>query len=344
MLEVFKVFQARASSAHILVVGDVMLDEYIWGSATKISQEAPVPILEVSGRSCVPGGAANAANNLAALGCHVSLMGVIGEDKFGLELDDRVRKAGISPAYLLTDKGRTTTLKTRIMAQNQQLLRIDVEGREPISSYILESFLGCLRYIKDPVHAIVFSDYSNGMFRQELFDALVEMAQNSHIPLLVDPKRKAWERYEGATALTPNMEELAVMAGESIPMAEGRLQPSVCLGIAKSECQYLLLTQGEKGMTLYRKEREASLDDIESTAIPITKPRAVFDVSGAGDTVMAVFALGLALEQDPVATARLANLAAGIVVGKLGTATASLEEIGQELEKLGQAASSPKFL
>ena len=322
MHRVYQTFVEQAESTHILVVGDVMLDEYVSGTVTRISPEAPVPIIETSGTSYALGGAANVANNLRALGCRASLMGVIGLSDGSSEIFLReVGVAGIDSRGIIESTSRPTTRKTRIMAHNQQMLRVDHEKADMIDEIELGFFLGLL--CEQEPDAIIFSDYANGMFHPTLFRRLVEISRDREIPLAVDPKGTQWQRYRGATAITPNEDELRAAIGNCY-----RDLHQYALSLyGLIEFQELLITQGSMGMTLFQS---FSRDDIKIQANPA---HPVFDVCGAGDTVMAVFALGLALKQDPVATARLANLAAGIVVGKIGTSTASMEEIDQDLQR-----------
>lgn len=336
MREVFNAIQAKAENTHILVVGDVMLDEYVWGSVSHISPEAPVPVVDVSGTTYVLGGASNVANNLRQLGCKVSLMGIVGDDTAGDKMKELLGDAKINYSNIITNNLRLTTKKTRIMAHNQQLIRMDLEEKSTISDVCVEHFSRCLSRIDIP-HAIIFSDYSNGMYHPKLFKRLAEYSSLHGIPLMVDPKGKYWERYCGATAITPNMEELSIAVGFDIPNHD-RLKDAADTVYNLAKYQYLLVTQGKNGMTLF----QVPWDEFSSTTIPIKAPLTVYDVSGAGDTVMAIFALGLALKQDPLATAELANIVAGIVVGKLGTATTNLKEIEERLNDVDPTTWHPK--
>lgn len=333
MRQVFNAIQQKASSVNILVVGDVMLDKYIWGTVSHTSPEAPVAVVDVSGTTYTLGGAANVANNLKKLGCNVDLLGIVG---FDLEREiflSALKESGIDDRFIFFNSSRPTTTKARVMAQNQQILRIDHESAEQLKDS--EINIICSKFYNETNHldAIIFSDYGKGMYHPKPFNLLVEYSGFYNIPLLVDPKGKNWERYFGATAITPNRDELRSETGE------WNCADNIDRLFKRIGCQEILITLGNEGMMLCHKE---SMNDFRVYPICIKDPRTVYDVSGAGDTVMAIFALGLALKQDPVASAELANLTAGIVVQKLGTATATLEEIEDRLNIVSPDTWKPK--
>jgi len=302
--------------ARVLVVGDVMLDRYWYGAATRISPEAPVPVVHVTNLEERVGGAGNVALNVSDLGAGVTVVGIIGTDEAGEILTSRLDDAGVTHRLQRLPDAPTVT-KLRVISHNQQLIRLDFE--DGFSSYGATDLLTHFREQLRHCNAVVLSDYGKGTL--ESAAALINEAVSANIPVLVDPKGNDLTRYKGASVITPNLAELtAVMGGyaneaEMIDKARGLME--------QHDLSALLITRGEQGMTLL----QAGQPELH---LP-TSAREVFDVTGAGDTVVAVLAAGLAAGQDlPMATA-LANTAAGIVVGKLGTATASISELQRAL-------------
>ncbi|HLH62376.1 MAG TPA: D-glycero-beta-D-manno-heptose-7-phosphate kinase [Ktedonobacteraceae bacterium] len=309
---------------HILVAGDVMLDEYLWGNVHRMSPEAPVPVVAVERQSHALGGAGNVAANLAALGCRVSLVGVVGTDAQATEIAEILALSPNIIPYLYPCQDRPTTIKTRIIVEGKQLLRADREEKRPIPTEAEEHILAYIQEQLPRLHACVLSDYAKGTLTEKLINSAILLCKQARIPVIVDPKGHRYSRYRGATVVTPNLAEahLAVDTDEAqltLEEVAGRLLGDICDGA-------LLITQGARGMSLFRRNSRA-------LHIP-AEARIIYDVTGAGDTVVAVLALSLALGMDLEMAARLANYAAGIVVGKVGTASVSLEELCAGFERL----------
>lgn len=312
------------SSRNILVVGDVMLDEYLWGNVHRMSPEAPVPIVSVDHQTHALGGAGNVATNLTTLGSHVWLAGAVGADSAEMKIAELLTQTPGISSYLHPCHDRPTTTKTRIMAHGQQLLRADREERHPIPAQAEDNIVRWIQERLDSMHACVLSDYAKGVLTEKLISSLITLCKQANIPVIVDPKGHRYSRYRGATVVTPNLEEahLAVEnEDQNLPLAEvaDRLLDEIRDGA-------LLITQGPKGMTLYRPGSPPI--DVPAEA------RVIYDVTGAGDTVVAVLALFLAVGMDMETAAKLANYAAGIATGKVGTASISLEELYTGLDRL----------
>jgi D-beta-D-heptose 7-phosphate kinase/D-beta-D-heptose 1-phosphate adenosyltransferase len=302
----------------VLVVGDVMLDEFVWGRVARISPEAPVPVVEVVRRSYHAGGAANVAANVRALGGRASLLGVVGQDPAAARLRDELRATGIDASLAASDAGRPTTVKTRIIAHHQQVVRADLERSDPIGRTLEEDLLARAAVALDGAQAIVVSDYSKGVVTPRVMKALLQAARRRRVSLLVDPKLRHLKSYRGATLVTPNHAEAEQATGMRIRTPD-ELDAAGARLLRRLGCGAALITRGEQGMSLYARGRAP-------VHIPATA-REVFDVTGAGDTVIATIALADAAGANLVQAARLANLAAGVVVGKLGTATATPQEV-----------------
>lgn len=299
------------SPVRILTVGDVMLDRYWFGDVQRISPEAPVPVVRVKRTDERLGGAANVARNVAELGAKTTLIGVIGDDEPGLRLQQMSEAIGVQ-TLLTRDPSVPTTIKLRIIGRQQQLLRVDFE--QPPESYVLAQKLEVFSAQLHQHEVVILSDYGKGGLAQ--VEPLIQLASEAGKTVIADPKGDDYERYRGVTVLTPNRAELREVVGTwkdeaDLEARAQRLRRSLAV-------RYLLLTRSEEGMSLFSDE---------ATLHVATQAREVYDVSGAGDTVVAVLACALAAEQ-PIATAvRLANRAAGIVVGKLGTAAVSPAEL-----------------
>ena len=312
-------FLARAGDLPVLVVGDLMLDEYLWGRTERISPEAPVQVVEVGGEELRLGGAGNVVNNLLALGCRVRVASVLGDDGDGRRLRRMLEEKGLDGGGLFPAPGRTTSRKTRVLASHQQMLRIDRESRTPLDPAQEERLIGYLRQAVGGFRVILVSDYLKGVLSPAVLAELVRLGREQGIPVVVDPKGRDFSRYRGATVLTPNRREAQAAAGTEVAAEADLLQVGERLR-RELDLEALVLTRSEEGMSLFFR-------DGRHQQLP-TEAREVFDVSGAGDTVLAVLgaALGIGLELETAA--RLANLAAGIVVGKLGTSTVSPAELG----------------
>ena len=315
-------FVDRFPDLNIMVFGDVMLDEYIWGQVSRMSPEAPVPVVEVERTSYLPGGAANVAVNIASLGGKVILVGVIGADEAGEKLHELLRLRNINTAGLRVAPERPTSRKTRVIAQNQQLLRMDQEHRSSIAGALLSEVEECILDTLGQVDTLLISDYAKGVAASDLLAQVISTAQNLGKATVVDPKGRSFAKYRGATVITPNKHEALIAGGtedheQSLDEVGQRLLRQVA-------CQAVLITQGEEGMSLFEGNQP-------TLHLP-TAAREVYDVTGAGDTVAAVFTLALGAGAALADCARIANEAAGIVVGRLGTATLTYTELVQGLK------------
>lgn len=307
----------------ILVVGDVMLDRYWWGSASRLSPEAPVPVVALSKVSNIAGGAANVAANIAALGAKVYLVGVIGADDSGKCLAETLQSSGIAPDFLVASSARPTTAKTRVLVHNQQIARIDDETIEMLSSSEEEKLFGVVKNLLAEIDLIVLSDYAKGCLTPTLISSIVIEARKTEKMVLVDPKGKNFAKYNGASLLTPNLVE-ALNAANLENAGEQMIEMAAQKLLGENEIDALLITLGEAGMKLFRRGSE-----------PIHFPsmaRQVFDVTGAGDTVIASLAAALAAKWDVHSAISLANIAAGLSVEKVGTSTIPIEELRLALE------------
>jgi D-beta-D-heptose 7-phosphate kinase/D-beta-D-heptose 1-phosphate adenosyltransferase len=304
----------------VLILGDPMLDEYIFGEVNRISPEAPVPIVRVTWERSVLGGAANVASNLKALGAEPKLVGFIGSDEAGGRIGKLLAHLGVDNSGLVPGPS-PTIIKTRIIGQHQQMLRIDREEPGSLNREAIEKMLAMLRKMANDVSAMVVSDYAKGTVVQQVIDAIKEQAALKGIPLLVDPKPAHKALYSGVSALTPNTRELSELASMPIKTDEDMVSASKKL-VAELGLKGLLVTRSEKGMALFRLDDGKSSIDIIPTAAA-----EVFDVSGAGDTVIAAFSAALAAKASWLDAALLANAAAGAVVAKMGTATTTPQEI-----------------
>ena len=307
----------------ILIVGDVMLDEYVWGEVRRISPEAPVPVVEARRRTYTPGGAANTAANVVSLGGRALLGGVIGRDHQATQLREALRQHGVDDEGLITDDERPTTTKTRIVAHSQQVVRVDSEQRAPLRIELEDALLGWMAKRLGDADACVLSDYDKGVVSSRLAERFIRLACESGKPVIVDPKGTDYAKYRGATVVTPNVHEAEralnhEINGDADLQEAGRQLSGILEGSA------LLITRGSQGMSLFLNGAEA----VHILAVA----RNVFDVTGAGDTVVSTLALALAAGATLEDAARLANLAASIVVGKVGTATVTRDELLEVIE------------
>jgi D-beta-D-heptose 7-phosphate kinase/D-beta-D-heptose 1-phosphate adenosyltransferase len=297
----------------LLVVGDVMIDEWIWGTVTRISPEAPVPVVQVTDHSFTLGGAGNVANNLRALDAHVSFAAAIGSDALAHYVSDILSNEGIAAEGLIRVSDRPTTRKTRVVAHNQQVVRTDWESTAPLAGEDRAKLVEIVGRFAAQADAVVLSDYAKGLLSREI----VEAALACNI-VLADPKPQNLELFRGVTCVAPNVHEAAQATGIAIT-DDASLERAGSSLLEALSCRYVVITRGEHGMSLFGREGERL--HIPSVA------RTVFDVSGAGDTVIAVLSLALAAGARIELAMQLANYAAGAVVEKLGTATASADEI-----------------
>lgn len=316
---------SRFPRLRVLVVGDVMLDHFIFGKARRISPEAPVPVVEVTRESHYPGGAANVSRNLRALNADVLTLGLVGDDTAGETLRDLLAGQGLQTRGLLTDAERPTTVKVRVVAQHQQVVRYDREKVLPPSPAMKALLLGQFARALDEVQAVVFEDYAKGLLSQPLLDQMHRQARRRGLITTADPNARHPLHYRQLTAVTPNRAEAFAAAGRPYaePAAEVlRDEPLLAVGAAllrKWQPANLLITLGEHGMCLFRTGKKPH-------HIP-TVAQEVFDVSGAGDTAIATLTLALAAKASTVEAAEMANHASGVVVGKVGTATCSPAEL-----------------
>jgi D-beta-D-heptose 7-phosphate kinase/D-beta-D-heptose 1-phosphate adenosyltransferase len=313
--------------AKILVVGDLMVDHYIWGNVSRISPEAPVPVVEVTAESIRPGGAANVFNNIVSLDGQADLCGVIGADEPGRWLQQEVKQCGASIDGLVSEEQRPTIQKTRIVAHSQQVVRYDREKRHPISAvtqHKLFEFILNKMQSPDGCDCLVLSDYAKGVITQGLTKDLLSLAKKNGVPTIVDPKVSHMDYYREVTVVTPNHLEASQASGVDIIDEQSLLEAGHRL-LKRLHCEAVLITRGEKGMSLFEKNGEV-------THIP-TMAKAVFDVTGAGDTVVGTLGLALASGATLTEAATLANYAAGVVVGIVGTATVSRQMLKEALKE-----------
>ncbi|MEN8134404.1 MAG: D-glycero-beta-D-manno-heptose-7-phosphate kinase [Thermodesulfobacteriota bacterium] len=319
MQEKIKEVFARFPETNILVIGDIIIDHFIWGSVSRISPEAPVPVVNVTRENLLLGGAANVLNNIYALGGKATICGLIGQDIMGDHLLGLLDELGSPTDGIIRSGNRPTTKKTRIIAQHQQVVRFD---REKTGELQQENFAKLLSFIDNNIssfQAVIISDYNKGIISENLMSSLMaRLKTRPNIPVIVDPKPKNIERFSGATLLTPNSHEAELMSGVEISDEESLAKAAQIIQ-DKLKADALLITRGEAGMALFEQGQKPFL-------IP-TVAKEVFDVTGAGDTVIASLALARAAGLSFEEAAMVANQAAGIVVGKLGTATTSQEEI-----------------
>lgn len=306
----------------VLIVGDVMLDEYIYGIVQRISPEAPVPVVEIQQHTVVPGGAANAAMNIVALGGEAFLCGVVGNDAQADKLRNVIlgKNKGLKFKFFIDDQ-RPTTTKTRIVAHNQQVLRIDDERPVPIRKTLENRIIRWVTSLIEKVDVCVLSDYDKGVLSPAVTQKVIQIARTAKKPIVVDPKSPNFVKYRFATVVTPNLKEAERATNITVNKRDnladiGRQLQSILDGTA------ILITRGEKGMSLFFDDK---FFNIPASA------RMVYDVTGAGDTVVSVLALALACGVQLRNAAILANIAAGIVVGKVGTATVTRSEILEQV-------------
>lgn len=305
-------------ACRILVVGDVMLDKYFYGEVTRISPEAPVPITHVMSSKETLGGAANVAHNLALLGCATDIAGFVGEDYHCQSLLDKFAERGISYKGLVhTD--RPTTTKLRIIGGHQQMMRLDFEESEPVAGDDAAKLHDYVRKaLANGLDAIIISDYGKGCCTPETCQQIIAAAHEQGVPVVIDPKGNDWDKYAGADYITPNLKEINEILPKRIKNDDAAVEKAAHYAMEKYQLKNIIVTRSENGMTLVTKD--------SITHIP-TKAQEVYDVSGAGDTVIAVFTAGIAGGIAPADSARMANLAASVVVAKLGTYAVSREEL-----------------
>jgi D-beta-D-heptose 7-phosphate kinase/D-beta-D-heptose 1-phosphate adenosyltransferase len=302
----------------VLVIGDVMLDEYLWGAVRRISPEAPVPVVELQRRTYLPGGAANTAANVVGLRGEVTLAGVVGADEAGRQLRLALAERGVEGEGLVVDEGRPTTRKTRVIAHSQQVVRVDQELRAGLSAALQSRLVRFFDQRLPCVDACILSDYAKGLVSAELAGHVIASARAAGRPVVVDPKGSDFARYRGATVVKPNLHETSLFLRHEVTTLEDVLEAGQRL-LNLMEADAVLITRGAAGMSLFQPGRP-----------PVHIPahaREVFDVTGAGDTVAATLTVALAAGAVPEAAARLASRAAAIAVGRVGTTAVQLAEL-----------------
>jgi len=305
----------------ILVIGDIILDHYIWGKVNRISPEAPVPVVEVTRENFLLGGAANVANNIVSLGGHAAIVGINGEDIAGEALRSILLQKGVDCSGLFTEN-RPTTVKTRVIAHNQQVVRFDREDSKYVDGRILKGILSHIHGILNDFDAVIISDYKKGMVTEDLVKGVLKKTRPKKMFVSVDPKVGHFDFYKGVSLITPNLMEATLGAGMEITDDKSLNRAGQTL-LKKLSLKAALITRGEHGMNLFEKNKV--------THIP-TVGRKVYDVTGAGDTVISAFTLAHASGADLKDSAVIANHAAGIVVGEVGTAVASPEQLMESFE------------
>ena len=307
---------SATTSVEVAVLGDVMLDHYYWGNVTRVSPEAPVPVVDLSTETYHLGGAANVAANIHALGATASLFGVVGDDPAGHQLRELAASDGLAAEGIITSDGRPTTVKTRIIGNNQQLIRLDRETRRDVEAAVIASVLSTLR-TRSP-QAIVLEDYDKGFLSVPMIEAVIELANELGIPVFVDPKKLVTDAYRGCFLFKPNRKEAADMLGEPLDTEDDILRAGQRL-LDLVDCQYVLITLGSRGMMLFERGGQVS-------SVP-TVAKKVADVSGAGDTAIATLAAFAAAGATVREAAGLANIAAGVVVAEPGIVSITRETL-----------------
>lgn len=314
--------ETKTQSLKIMVVGDVMLDKYYYGSVTRISPEAPVPINRITVQKDTLGGAANVAHNLALLGAITSIGGYVGDDYHGQTLFDKFTARGIDFRGLVHN-GAPTTTKLRVIGGHQQMLRMDFEEAAPVTGQYAARLMSYIdQRIEEGLDAIILSDYNKGALTPELIRPTIAAAHNAGVPVIIDPKGIDWTKYSGADYLTPNLREIQRILPFEIQNNDENVVKAGHYAMEKFNLKNMIITRSEAGLSLITEDNAVHIPTIA---------REVFDVSGAGDTVIAVMALALAGGLTPEEGARLANIAAGVVVGKLGTYAVSRQELSQAI-------------
>jgi D-beta-D-heptose 7-phosphate kinase / D-beta-D-heptose 1-phosphate adenosyltransferase len=324
----------RFHSARVVVLGDVMLDRFVYGAVERISPEAPIPVVSVERTLDMPGGAANVARNVAALGAQCVLLGVVGRDAAADQLRRELARSPAIQTHLIADCARPTSLKTRYVADGQQVMRADWELKDAMSLEIARQLLAQFATAIKNADIVVLSDYAKGVLSDFVVHEAIGIAQRATKPVIVDPKSKTLSRYAGATVLTPNRLELQSACGMEC-LTDDQVTQGAGLLLDQGICGALVVTRGKEGMSVLGSDGSA-------VHLP-TEARQVYDVSGAGDTVIAALALGMASGGSVVESASLANMAAGIVVGKRGTATVTPGDIMASMPTLGRHADPMKI-
>ena len=335
----------RLRGQRIGVLGDIMLDCYLWGTSSRISPEAPVPVVDFVDENGCLGGAGNVAANLAALGAKVEAFGVVGADEAGRAIQNCLREANIAERAVLAEARRVTTVKTRIIAKHHQVVRVDRERREPLQPETQEKLLRMMFAALKRLDALVLSDYHKGLITDDFADRVLRAAHQLKVPVFVGVKTPRLYAYRGARVVACNAREASLLANRSLD-DEKSFEEAGRMLLARFRCGAVVITRGESGMSVFEesspKQVHIPATGLELTYARVGQPgiergamgRQVFDVTGAGDTVLSVLALAAAAGASIVDAAVLANIAAGVVVGKLGTASVSTKELEHALEEV----------
>ena len=314
---------SKFKDVKILIVGDIILDEFVWGDTSRISPEAPVPVVLVERESLMPGGAANVASNICALGAKAYLVGAVGRDEHGRRLEKILKEKGVDLEGVISDAQRPTTLKTRVVARHQQVIRIDREKISPLSESINKEIIDYVREKIKEVDGVIIEDYGKGVITPRLLKEIVPLAKRHNKIITVDPKEEHISYYKGATAITPNRKEAEAMGGIKAKDDESLNRLGRAL-LRRLKLKAAVITLGEHGMRVF--ERGGKITHIPTVA------QEVFDVSGAGDTVIAAFTVSLGAGAKMIEAAHISNFAGGIVVGKVGVATTSQAELKSRIK------------
>lgn len=318
-------FIDKFNKKKIIIIGDIMLDKYIWGSVDRISPEAPVPVVRAIKESYIPGGAANVANNIAALGAKAFIIGLAGDDEAHSILISELKKRDIDTRGIIQDKDKPTIQKIRIIGQKQQLLRIDYEKVDYLNKEFENKTMNLVSSLIDETDAIIVSDYAKGVITRSLMKNIVDLCKRYGKIIVIDPKPQHIGYYKGVTVMTPNMKEAQEMSDVDFEASyESGSIDNIGMHLLEKIGAPVLITRGEQGMSLY--EKNGKITHIQ------TKAKEVYDVTGAGDTVVATLTLALSSGAGLAESAGIANHAAGIVVGKVGTSVATVEELKKSIE------------
>ena len=309
----------RFDGLRVLVVGDLMVDEHIWGSASRVSPEAPVLVVDASEDPEIrPGGAANVANNLVALGAHAAIIGVVGDDMYGRELCRELLASGVDTGGILVDSDRVTSRKTRIwVSHRQQVVRVDRENREQLSDSLADGILDQLKSHLDDCDAVIFSDYNKGVLVPSIASRAVDLARSAGRICAVNPKPMNVRGFKGASMITVNHSEAEAVVGRALPCEDAVIDAGRSM-LAELEAGCIIITRGSVGLSVFEQDAAATIPAV---------PTEVYDVAGAGDTVISAITLALAAGVAPVRAARVGNLAGGAAVRKLGVAAVTRGEI-----------------
>ena len=321
--EKLKEYIHRFPDARVLVIGDLILDEYIWGDVSRISPEAPVPVVEIMKDEKRLGGAANVVHNIVSLKGQAGLCGVIGDDTQGREVIENIKCLGLNTDGIFKDPTRCTSIKTRVLGHNQQMMRIDREKKKAVDSDITQKILDYLKDNLNRTDAIVIADYGKGVITPPLMKGIKDLTADTDIIIGVDPKPVNFHCYNGIDVITPNHHEAESFCRFEINDEESLIRAGRKM-LDDLACRSVLITRGKDGMALFENGRKPEF-------IP-TEARKVFDVSGAGDTVIGTFCLGLASGMDSTSAAIISNIAAGIVVGEVGTSVVKIDELKMALD------------